>query len=134
MTTPETAKTRPSDRELALACARLALDRKARDVRVLFVGDRLGIAEYFVLATVNNRRQARAVKDAVRVGLKELGGGVPIMASEDVDGRWSLYDYEGVVLHLFDDEGREFFDLDSMWADVPEITIDDDTVPGETAS
>ena len=51
------------DQEIGMACARLALERKARDVKLVFVGDRLGIAGYFVLATVNNRRQARAVRD-----------------------------------------------------------------------
>ena len=110
---------RVPDREIGLACARIALERKARDVRVLFVGDRLAIAEYFVMATVNNRRQARAIRDAIRVELKEMGVGVPQAASEDPDGRWSLYDYGSVVLHLFDDEGRTYFDLDSIWADVP---------------
>ena len=87
------------------------------------MGDRLAIADYFVLATVNNRRQARAVRDAIRVGLKEQGFGVPDTASEDPEGRWSLYDYGGVVVHLFDDEGRDYFDLDSMWADVPSIPV-----------
>lgn len=123
------------DRAIGLACARLAIDRKARDVSLLFVGDRLGIAEYFVLATVNNRRQARAVRDAVRVGLKELGFGVPDQASEDPEGRWSLYDYGGVVLHMFDDEGREYYDLDAVWADVPHIEIpeaDDPSAKGGT--
>jgi ribosome-associated protein len=111
------------DRELALTCARLALDRQARDVRLLFVGDRLGIADYFVLATVNNRRQARAVRDAVRAELKAAGAGVPLAASEDPEGRWSLYDYGGVVVHLFDDEGRAHFGLDDRWRDVPEIPV-----------
>jgi ribosome-associated protein len=120
-----------TDREVALECARIAHDRLARDVKVLKVGDRLGIADWFVLATVNNSRQARAVRDAVRVGLKDRGAGVPISSSEDPEGRWSLFDYGGVVLHLFDDEGRQFFDLDSMWADAPEITIDDADRPGE---
>jgi len=119
------ARTGPDDREIALACARIALDRMARDVRVVFVGDRLGIAEYFVLATVNNARQARAVRDAVRVGLKELGHGVPVASSEDPEGRWSLYDYGGVVMHMFDDEGRAYFDLDSMWADAPQVPVED---------
>jgi len=123
-----------SDRSIAQACARIAVERKARDVKLLFVGDRLGIAEYFVFATVNNRRQARAVRDAVRLGLKELGYGVPVATSEDPEGRWSLYDYGGVVMHMFDDEGREYFDLDSAWADVPEIPIEEDTPGGKAAS
>ncbi|MBM3985483.1 MAG: ribosome silencing factor, partial [Planctomycetes bacterium] len=105
----------PDDRELALLCARLARERQARDVRLLFVGDTLGIADWFVLATVNNRRQARAVRDAIRVALREAGAGVPLAASEDPDGRWSLYDYGGVVVHLFDDEGRTHFGLDDRW-------------------
>lgn len=110
----------PADRELALLCARLAQERQARDVRLIFVGDTLGIADWFVLATVNNRRQARAVRDAIRVALKDAGAGVPQAASEDPDGRWSLYDYGGVVVHLFDDEGRAHFGLDDRWREAPE--------------
>lgn len=114
------------DLDLALSAARIAQEKLARDVVLLRVGDRLGICEFFLLATVNNRRQARAVRDAIRVGLKEEGFGVPIGASEDPDGRWSLYDYGVLVLHLFDDEGRDFFDLDAMWADVPAIPLGDE--------
>ncbi len=93
-------------------------------MRLLFVGDRLGIAEYFVLATVNNSRQARAVRDAIRLECKAIGAGVPDRASEDPEGRWSLYDYDDVVLHLFDEEGRRHYDLDAVWADVPEISLE----------
>ncbi len=109
-----------------MACARLARDRQARDVRLIFVGDKLGIADYFVLATVNNRRQARAIRDAIRLQLKAAGAGVPLSASEDPDGRWSLYDYGGVVVHLFDDEGRGHYGLDDRWRAAPEIDV-----PGE---
>ena len=117
---------RDDSRELGLArlIARLAADRQGRDVRLLFVGDKLGIAEYFVLATVHNRRQARAVRDAIRVALKEAGAGVPQAASEDPDGRWSLYDYGGVVVHLFDEEGRAHFGLDQRWEAAPEIAFE----------
>ncbi|MGQ0551765.1 MAG: ribosome silencing factor [Planctomycetota bacterium] len=114
------ASQREADRQLAALCARLAQDRQARDVRLLHVGDRLAIAEYFVLATVNNRRQARAIRDAIRGELKSAGAGVPRAASEDPDGRWSLYDYGAVIVHLFDDEGRRYFDLDGRWKDAPE--------------
>ena len=117
----------PGDPELALACAVLARDRQARDVRLLFVGDTLGIADWFVLATVNNRRQARAIRDAIRQALKQAGAGVPLAASEDPDGRWSLYDYGGVVVHLFDDEGRGHFGLADRWRDAPEIAVPDAT-------
>ncbi len=113
----------PGERELALLCAQLARERQARDVRLLFVGDTLGIADWFVLATVNNRRQARAVRDAIRVALREAGAGVPLASSEDPDGRWSLYDYGGVVVHLFDDEGRTHFGLDDHWRGAPEVEL-----------
>jgi ribosome-associated protein len=123
------------DREHAEACARIALDRKAQDVRVLHVGKALGIADFFVLATVHNRRQARAVRDAIRLQLKADGAGVPRASSEDPDGRWSLYDYGGVVVHLFDSEGRRYFDLDGRWKDAPEIPVSlQDARPEERAA
>jgi ribosome-associated protein len=125
VTTEPSREAADAGREIAVACTQLALARQARNVKLLYVADRLGIADYFVLATVNNRRQARAVRDAVRVGLKKRGFGVPVKASEDPDGRWSLYDYGGVILHLFDDEGRRYFDLDSLWAGVPLIEVEE---------
>jgi len=140
MTDAQQEQTKRDDRAIGLACARLATERMARDVRLLHVGERLGIAEYFVLATVNNRRQARAVRDAVRLGLKGLGFGVPDQAHEDPAGRWSLFDYGGVVLHMFDDEGRQYYDLDAVWADVPEVEISEageaaiGPAPDETAA
>jgi ribosome-associated protein len=121
---------RAEDRHLGQECARLALDRKAMAVRLLFVGDKLGIADFFVLATVHNRRQARAIRDAIRVQLKSKGAGVPRFASEDPEGRWSLYDYGGVVVHLFDEEGRRYFDLDRRWSDAPELVIEDGHAQG----
>lgn len=120
-TPPQTA----GARRIGQVCARVAQEKSCRDVRLLFVGDRLGIAEYFVLATVNNRRQARAVRDAIRLECKAIGAGVPEAASEDPEGRWSLYDYDTVVLHLFDEEGRRHYDLDAAWADVPELPFDE---------
>lgn len=93
-------------------------------MRLIFVGDALGIADFFVLATVHNRRQARAIRDAIRLALKAEGAGVPRFASEDPEGRWSLYDYGAVVVHLFDDEGRRYFDLDRRWQDAPELEIE----------
>ncbi len=113
------------DREQGQLCARVALDRQAREVRLLFVGELLGIAEYFVLATVHNRRQARAIRDATREALKAAGYGPPMASSEDPDGRWSLYDWGVVVLHLFDDEGRRHFDLDGLWAGAEEVPFKD---------
>jgi ribosome-associated protein len=118
------------DREHAEACARIAVERKAQDVRILHVGRALGIADYFVLATVHNRRQARAVRDAIRLQLKADGAGVPLASSEDPDGRWSLYDYGGVVVHLFDSEGRRYFDLDGRWKDAPELPVPADVGHG----
>ena len=90
-------------------------------VQAVAFGKDLPEADFFVLATVHNRRQARAIRDAIRLALKAEGAGVPRFASEDPEGRWSLYDYGGVVVHLFDDEGREHFGLDERWEGVPEL-------------
>lgn len=126
MTTEPAADAPLDDLQILQLAARIAAERLARDIKLIHVGDRLAIAEYFLIATVNNRRQARAVRDAVRVGLKEKDFGVPVSSSEDPEGRWSLYDYGPLVMHLFDDEGREYFDLDAIWADVPEIPFDEE--------
>lgn len=101
-------------------CAHVAGEKKAEEIVVLNVGELVPITDYFVIATVQNRRQMRAVSDEIRQRIKAAAHGVPHTEGEG-DQRWLLLDYGSVVVHLFDRESRGYYDLDSLWADASRI-------------
>lgn len=107
-------------RQVALACARLAVERKAENVVVLDVHKLLYLTEFFVIATGQSDRHLRALADEMTDELKESG--VERFGLEGVeDARWVLADFGGVIVHLFNDKARGFYDLEGMWADAKKV-------------
>ncbi|HEY1251979.1 MAG TPA: ribosome silencing factor [Thermoanaerobaculia bacterium] len=94
-----------------------ALDRKAAAVLVFNLTDLSTMADYFVLSTAANDRQARAIADAIA---EKLG---PAMSVEGMTtARWILLDYGDVVFHVFQEEARKFYALERLWGDAPNET------------
>ena len=94
---------------------------KARDVVVLDVRKLSDVADYFVICTGDNRRQLRAIQRRLRDELKKLG-----TKSVGIEGEagtsWILLDFYDIVVHLFDPDAREFYDLELLWGDAPRVT------------
>jgi ribosome-associated protein len=88
---------------------------------VLQVGDVLSIVEYFVVTGASNTRQVRTIAEEVEEQVKLQGGPGPIRVEGLKDGTWVLVDYGDVVVHVFLDETREFYDLERLWRDVPRL-------------
>ncbi len=104
-------------RKLATEAARVALDNNGTDVMVIDVCAQSAEFDFFVLATGTSRRQLHAISeqidDALEKGLEDKRLGI-----EGYDeSRWIVLDYGSVVIHLFDEETREYYDLESLWAD-----------------
>ncbi len=118
MTQNEESPARKLARELALA----AIDRKAERVVALDVVGLTSFADAFVLASGTSDRHVRAVADAV-VAAAKAGGTRPIGVEGQDEGRWILIDLNDVVVHVFQAEAREHFDLDRMWEDAPRIPV-----------
>jgi len=113
--------TPPRDgRRLAVECARLADKLKGLEVVILEVGPYIGITDYFVLVTGTNRRQIRAIGEEIVVKMKRHGIQRTNMDGMD-SGVWVLTDFGGVVIHIFDEEAREYYDLDGLWADAKRV-------------
>ncbi len=117
-------------RKLAAAAARVALDNNGFDVIVIDVCAQSAEFDLFVLATGTSRRQLHAISEQIDDALeKDLGD--RRMGIEGYDeSRWIVLDYGSVVVHLFDEETREYYDLESLWADgtnipLKELGIDD---------
>jgi ribosome-associated protein len=110
-------------RATALAAARAAAEKQASDVVILDVRALIVITDFFVLASGGTQRQVRTIVDAVGRALRELGER-PIRREGETEGRWVLLDYVDVVVHVFAQEEREFYDLERLWRDAPRVEWD----------
>ncbi|MFG1677985.1 ribosome silencing factor [Micromonospora sp. NPDC049282] len=120
MTIPERAY------ELAMAAAQAAADKKAEDIVVIDVGDQLAITDAFLVASAPNERQVHAIVDAIEERLLELPAKAkPIRREGERGGRWVLLDYVDIVVHVQHTEEREFYALDRLWKDCPQIPFVD---------
>jgi ribosome-associated protein len=113
----------PVARTRAALAAEAALSKSGFDVAILEVGDVLAIIDVFVLVSANNVRQVRTIVDEVERVLTETDDSKPISIEGLGDASWVLMDYGDVVVHVFLDETREYYDLDRLWADVPHLPI-----------
>ncbi|NWG01041.1 MAG: ribosome silencing factor [Thermoanaerobaculaceae bacterium] len=96
-------------------------EKKAFEIVVLDVSLRTSIADAFILCSVSSLRQAQAVADAVDQAL--LACGRRALSVEGYHGSgWLLMDYGDFVLHIFLEERREYFALEQLWGDAPDIT------------
>ena len=105
--------------DLAATAADAASSKQATDIVILSVGEVLSIVESFVIASAPNTRQVATIAEEVEQRVKDAGGGGPIRTEGTDDNRWVLLDYGDVVVHVFLQEVREFYDLERLWSDVP---------------
>ena len=123
-TTTGTTVSTPSDpsKEKALAAARAAIDKKAENVKILDLTEISGFTDYFVICSGTSDRQVQTIADAVEHSLRSQGSEV-LSAEGYTDGRWVLMDLGDVVVHIFLDALREYYDLERLWADAPRVKI-----------
>ena len=102
---------------LAATC----LEKKALDVEILDMDGLVDYTDIFVICSARNRRQVRAIAEAVRATVKaDLGRYANGVEGLDA-ARWVLVDFGEVVVHIFDEPLRGFYDLDGLWADAPRL-------------
>ncbi len=107
--------------ERALKCAECALDKKGVDVKILEIARISTIADYLVIATGMSDKQVQALADSVRKGLKKYGKAQDIEGVRE--GKWVVMDYGDVLVHIFVDELRRYYNLDELWGDAPLIDL-----------
>jgi ribosome-associated protein len=110
-----------TSRERAIKCAALALDKKALNVRVLEIGRLSSIADYLVLASGRSDKQVQAIADSVKQGMKKFGKALDIEGM--TEGKWVVIDYGDVIVHIFQEEQRRYYDLDELWSAAPALAI-----------
>lgn len=112
-----------SELEVARLIARAALDKKAEDVVILDVNGLCSFADYFVIMSGRSTRHVQGLASAVDEAL----GNKRIKQSSIEglnEGLWVLIDYVGVVVHVFYKETREFYQLERLWHDAPQVGLD----------
>ena len=110
-----------SDTTIAASAAAAAIDdKKGLGVVLLDVSGLLVITDVFVIATGASRRHVKALAEDVEEVLKESDRR-PLRSEGLADGTWVLLDYGDIVVHVFDEETRPFYDLERLWGDAPRL-------------
>jgi len=114
-------KTTLTATERALKCAELAFDKKAFDIRALDISRVSTIADYLVIVSGNSDKQNQAIADSIRTGLKKFGKVNDIEGMSD--GKWIVMDYGDVLVHIFHEPLRHYYDLDGLWKMAPQLEL-----------
>ena len=109
--------------DLARAAAASAQDKLASSVVAIDVSEQLALTDVFVIASADNERQVLAIVDAIEERLHELQA-KPVRREGYREGRWALLDFGDIVVHVQHEEDREFYDLERLWRDCPQIALD----------
>ena len=114
-------------RKRALLCINALLEKKAKDLVVLNVKELSAFADYFLICSGTSDRQLRAVAAAIQENLKTAGI-APLGIEGEAAGQWILMDYDDVIIHIFLETVRSFYDLERLWSEAPRMAVPDETV------
>lgn len=112
-----------TSKETALFLAKALDSKKGIDIKVLETGALTTLADYFVLCSATSSTQIRALADACEKAMKEDHGELPHHVEGHRQGTWVLMDFSSVVVHIFNEEAREFYDLERLWSDAAPVDL-----------
>lgn len=102
-------------KELALEiCAALSA-KKAKDIAIVYVGDKSSLCDYFVIASGSSATQVKALSEYVDEKIEKDFAIAPVRQEGMRDGRWAVIDYGDVIVHVMSDETRLFYHLERLW-------------------
>ena len=107
---------------MAIALAKALDGKKGQDIKVLKTEELTTLADYFVLCTATSSTQVKAMSDACEEAMEKNGEQVHHIEGHR-GGTWLLMDFSSVVVHVFTDEVRKFYDLERLWGDAQEIDL-----------
>jgi ribosome-associated protein len=113
-------------RDWARTAARAASAKGGDETVIIEVGGVLAITDAFVITSGRNTRQVKTIAEEVEAKLKSEGGISPLRVEGLGDSQWVLLDYGDLVIHVFLDETREFYDLERLWSDAPRVAWEDE--------
>ena len=110
--------------EQSILTAKAISSKKGLNIKLIEIGDISSLADYMVIATGTSSTHVKAIADEVEYQLDEAGISVSHIEGYRSNS-WILLDYVDVIVHIFSDEAREFYDLERLWQDGKEIDISD---------
>ncbi len=110
-------------KEVAAAAARALDAKKGVDIRLLAIADISTLADYFLICTGTSNTHVKTLCDAVEEAL-DLAGEPVLRREGHRSGTWVLLDYGCLVVHVFTDETRKFYDLERLWSDATPVPLD----------
>ncbi|MCK4623631.1 MAG: ribosome silencing factor [Desulfuromonadales bacterium] len=111
-------------RETALKAVEYALDKKGFDLKLLEVKELSSLTDYLLLVSGRSDRQVQAIAENIKLELKNREKILPLAIEGMSQGRWVLLDYGGVMVHVFQQSVREFYDLEGLWSEAPEVPLE----------
>jgi ribosome-associated protein len=102
--------------ELANRITDVIVDKQGEDVLILDLQEVTTFTDYFVICTTTSRRQLEALQNAIREAMKqEDQKRIAMNVEGDAESGWILLDYNSVIVHLFDGDMREYYQLEELW-------------------
>lgn len=108
----------------AVKIAELAIDKKAKDTVILELKDLSSIADYFVICSGDNPAQIKAIAESIDdyFSKKKI---FPLGKEGLASARWVLLDYGDIIIHIFNDEMRTYYNLEKFWMDAPRVPLEE---------
>ncbi len=109
-------------KEKAIKAAKIAISKKAKDTIILELKDLLAITDYFIICSGESSTQVKTIAETIEEKFSK--NKIFPLGKEGLNfARWVLMDYGGVVIHIFDEETRAYYELEKLWLDAPRISI-----------
>ncbi len=109
-------------KELALTIAKIALDKQALALEIIDVSTKVDYAHYLVICSGRSERQVEAIVNAIETDLKKEQE-YPLGIEGREMNQWILMDYNDVIVHVFEDQNRGYYDLDTLWIDAKRVPL-----------
>jgi ribosome-associated protein len=113
-------------RKRALWCVNASLEKKAKGLVVLRVKEISDFADYFIICSGTSDRQVRSIASSIQESLKKSDI-LPLGIEGETAGRWVLMDYDDVIIHIFHESVRSFYELERLWSEAPQMAVPDET-------
>lgn len=109
--------------KMAQAAVKAAAENRGQHIMLLDLTKQTALFDFFVIASGSSRRQLAAMSNEIDQVMKKDFGERRMSIAGYEESRWIVLDYGSIVVHLFDEETREFYDLESLWADSEPVDI-----------
>jgi ribosome-associated protein len=113
-----------NSKEMAKLVCQALEEKKAEDIKIINIEEVSVMADYFIIASGTNRNQVQAMSDSVEEALGKVGVN-PRQIEGYQTANWILLDFGDVIVHVFDEENRLFYDLERIWRDGKSMTVTD---------